>query len=113
MICPVEYQKLDDACKQYVDALNNPLGSDLREHMSKKWWIHNVVEMLLPLHQAYTNEFCGRQQTARWLAKNSTLHKASSRPIRRIGLIIRLGIGRPKRMKERMQQIKGKLLTLL
>jgi hypothetical protein len=47
-------------------------------------WIYNVVEMLLPLHLAYTSEFSGSQQTACWLAEKPSAHKTNLSLIRKI-----------------------------
>ena len=49
--CPQDYKKGDDACDDYVEALNNLLVSE-RKHQSKKWRSQDVVEMLLPLNLA-------------------------------------------------------------
>ncbi len=69
--CPTEFEKGDEACGQYVEALNNLLGSDARNYMSKKWCSQDAAEMLLPLHLAYTNEFVGGQKAAGWLDMKS------------------------------------------
>ncbi len=73
--CPTVYTKGDDCCNEYVEALNNLLGSDAKKYNSKKWWSHGVVEMLLPMHIGYTSEFGTGQQTAGWLLEKATLHK--------------------------------------
>jgi hypothetical protein len=33
-----------------------------RKAQSKKWWSKDAVEMLLPLHLTYTNDFLGSKQ---------------------------------------------------
>ena len=44
-----EYVAGDEVVGEYVEALNNLLGSDAKKYNSKKWWSHGVVEMLLLL----------------------------------------------------------------
>jgi hypothetical protein len=73
--CPAMYTKGDDCCKEYVEALNNLLGSDGKKYNLKKWWSRGVVEMLLPMHIGYTSEFGTGQQTAGWLSDKVTAHK--------------------------------------
>jgi hypothetical protein len=46
-----------------------------KKYQSKKWWIQDVAEMLLPLHLAYMNEFSGGQQTAGWLSEKAMVHR--------------------------------------
>jgi ATP-dependent 26S proteasome regulatory subunit len=58
-----------------VEAINNRLVLD-RKYQSKKWWIPDVVEILLPLHLAYNSEFSEGQQTAGWLSEKATVHKS-------------------------------------
>ena len=73
--CPVEYKAGDDAMAEYMEALNNLLCSDAKKYNSKKWWSRGVVELLLPMHLAYTSEFSGGPQTAGWLSDKVTAHK--------------------------------------
>jgi uncharacterized protein YqeY len=73
--CPIIYTKGDDCCNEYVEALKNLLGSDVKKYNSKKWWSRGVVEMLLPMHIGYTSEFSSGQQTAGWLSEKATAHK--------------------------------------
>jgi hypothetical protein len=55
--------------EENLDALNNLLQSGGRNYFKKKWWSHDVVEMIQPLHLAYT-------QRASWLAEKSSKHKS-------------------------------------
>jgi hypothetical protein len=73
--CPAMYIKGDDCCEEYVEALNNLLGSDAKKYNSRKWLSCGVVEMLLPMHIDYTSEFGTGQQTAGWLSDKATAHK--------------------------------------
>jgi hypothetical protein len=54
--CTTVYEKGDDDMEDYLDSLNNLLQSHARKYQSKKWWSHDVVEMIFPLYFAYTNE---------------------------------------------------------
>jgi hypothetical protein len=38
-----------------MESLNNLLCSDAKKYNSKKWWNHGFVEILLPMHLAYTS----------------------------------------------------------
>jgi len=73
--CSVVFVKGDDAVEEYMESLNNLLCSDMKKYNSKKWWSRGVVELLLPMHLAYTSEFSGGPQTAGWLSDKATAHK--------------------------------------
>jgi hypothetical protein len=73
--CPVEYKVEDDACMEYVEALNNLLSSDSKKYNSKKWWSRGIVELLLQMHLEQTFEFGAGKQTAGWLSEKATMHK--------------------------------------
>jgi hypothetical protein len=78
--CPIVYTKGDDCCDEYVEALNNLLGSDVKKYNFKKWWSCGVVEMLLPMHIGYTSELGSSQKTAGWLSDKATAHKTKFEP---------------------------------
>jgi hypothetical protein len=67
--------KVYDAVDEDVESLSNLLCLETNKYNLKKWWSQGVMEMLLPMHLAYTSEFSGGQQTAGWLAEKATSHK--------------------------------------
>jgi hypothetical protein len=73
--CPVEYKVEDDACMEYVEALNNLLSLDLKKYNSKKWWSRGIVELLLQMHLEHTFKFGAGKQTAGWLSEKASMHK--------------------------------------
>jgi hypothetical protein len=66
---PSVYEQGNADAEENLDALNNLLQSGGRNYFTKKWWSHDVVEMIQPLHLAYT-------QRASWLAEKSSKHKS-------------------------------------
>ncbi len=72
---PEDFVKGDDAVDEYMESLNNLLCFDAKKCNLKKWWSQGVMEMLHPMHLAYTSEFNGGQKTADWLAEKATAHK--------------------------------------
>jgi hypothetical protein len=74
--CPVEYKVDDEACMEYVEALNNLLSSESKKYNSKKWWSRGIVELLLEMHLEQTLEFGAGKQSAGWLSEKATMHKS-------------------------------------
>jgi hypothetical protein len=65
----------DNACMEYVEALNNLLSLDSKKCNSKKWWSCGIVELLLQMHLEHTFEFGAGKQTADWLLEKAMMHK--------------------------------------